>query len=177
MFIVLATKYISAWYTDKMDLTYFLALLHSIIYLLVIFALLFTLALWRGRYLLINLILSLNLALLLFIKFPYLETMTALTTQTYAVFIKIIIFLFFVAGSYYIFRRHIPGDDYEKIFANLWQKILLTLVATFLIIMISQQIFSFDGLMSLPESLQTLLDSKTSFFWLLILSLLLLFVV
>lgn len=160
-----------------MDLAYILSLIHSGAYVLSFLVFFLILALWRGRYVLINLILSFNLALLLTLQFPYFDKFFQGGTQTTIALVKITIFLVFTTLGFFVFRRHIPGNDYEKMFEGFWQKILLSVMATALVMIISYQVLPLSDLIQLPNPLQNLFTNQANFFWWLLIPLLVLFFV
>jgi steroid 5-alpha reductase family enzyme len=157
-----------------MDTGLLLSLLHESIYLILVFSLFFCITLWKGHYALINIIFSLYLALLLTLEFPYFQHLSQGDTTQDAI-IKILLFVGITVAGIFIFRRHIPGDDYEKAFSLFGKKIILSLLATSLVMAFSYHALPVTEFIHPGTPIQTLFASEAYFFWWLIVPLLLLF--
>ena len=106
--------------------------LQESIFTIVVFGVFLFWGMVKGRYALINVILALYLALLISVEFPYYRELMSGEGGSGA-FAKILVFVGFVIGGMMLFRKHIPGDDYEPAFQGLFKKILLALMATILV--------------------------------------------
>lgn len=155
-----------------MDLTQILSFLQSGFYLLLIFIPLLILTLWRGRYFLINLIITLNLAM--FLTWQITEYKVLVTNLP---FYKSLGFGLFTIVIFFILRRHIPGDDFEKVFSNFWQKLLLTVIATVLLIITIDYLYPLESFLMVPNMLEKFfIGSSVPFWWFLFSLVILLFV-
>jgi hydrogenase-4 membrane subunit HyfE len=144
--------------------------------MVVTFGVFFFYAIGKGRYALVNVILALYLALLVSIKFPYYEMLASGGGQSAAI-AKIIIFIVFVLIGIFLFRRHIPGDDYEPAFQSFWKKILLSVMATILVMIFSFHALPVTEIITPGSPIQALFASEQNFFWWLVLPLIVLFFV
>lgn len=159
-----------------MDTTAILAFLKEFAFLLAVFGVLLFYAMAKGRYALINVILALYLALLISIKFPYYEEVARSGGDSAAI-AKILIFLAFVIAGTILFRRHIPGDDYEPAFHRFWKKILLASMGTILVMIFSFHALPVTDIITPGTPIQSLFAPAENFFWWLILPLVVLFFV
>lgn len=157
-----------------MDSTYILALLQESVYLLIVFGIFLTLALWLGRYALVNVVFALYLALLLTLKFPYFDKLLDGTAVHDAV-VKIVFFTLVTIAGIFLFRRHIPGDDYEKTFEFIGKKLVLAGLATILVMAFSYQALPVTELIHPGTPIQTLFGPESYFFWWLLLPIVILF--
>ncbi len=144
--------------------------------MVITFSVFFSYTILKGRYALINVILGLYLALLISLKFPYYDLLTEGSGQTAAI-IKILIFIAFIIVGAMLFRRHIPGDDYEPAFYKLWKKILLATMATVLVMIFSFHALPVTEIITPGSPIQSLFAPQANFFWWLILPIIALFVV
>ena len=159
-----------------MDTDSIVSLLKESVFLLSVFAVLLFYAMAKGRYALINVILALYLALLISIKFPYYSQITQGGGDGSAI-AKILIFLAFVVVGAMLFRRHIPGDDYEPAFHRFGKKILLAAMGTILVMIFSFHALPVTEIITPGTPIQSLFAPTENFFWWLILPLLTLFFV
>lgn len=159
-----------------MDTTDFVSLLKESIFTVSVFSVFLIYAMAKGKYALINVIFALYLALLVSIKFPYFESITGAGGQSSAM-TKIIIFVGFIIAGTMLFRRHIPGDDYEPAFHKLSTKILLALMATILVMAYSFHALPVTEILTPSTPIQHLFAPEQNFFWWLILPLATLFFV
>jgi hypothetical protein len=130
--------------------------------MIAVFSVFLLYAMAKGRYSLINVIFSLYMALLISLKFPYYNELAGGSGESSAV-ARILIFLGFVIAGIILFRRHVPGDDYEPAFFKLGTKIILAGMATEII--------------TPGTPIQSLFASQENFFWWLILPIIVLFFV
>ena len=159
-----------------MDTDSIISLLKESVLLLSVFGVLLLYAMAKGRYALINVILALYLALLISLKFPYYDQIAEGSGEGTAV-AKILIFLSFVVAGTFLFRRHIPGDDYEPAFYRFWKKLLLACMGTVLIMIFSFHALPVTEIITPGTPIQALFASADNFFWWLILPLFVLFLV
>lgn len=128
----------------------------------------------KGRYSLVNVILALYLAFLVTLKFPYYASLGSGDAEGGAI-AKILIFLVLTIVGMMLFRRLIPGDDYETAFSGLWRKILLASVATVLVMIFSFHALPVTEIITPGTPIQELFASSEKFFWWLMLPLAVLF--
>jgi hypothetical protein len=160
-----------------MDTGYLLSLLQECLYLIIVFFSFLGIGLWRGRYTLVNLILALDLALLFTLKFPYFESLLRDGETSANALIQIALFIGFTTVGVFLFRRHIPGDDYEKAFEGFWKKLLLAAGATVLIMAFSYHVLPVTEFIHPGTPIQTVFAPDTYFFWWLLAPLVILFIV
>lgn len=153
-----------------------LLLLKESLFLVVTFSVFILYAMAKGRYALINVIFALYLALLVSIKFPYYEALTMGGGNGVAIS-KILIFISFVVIGILLFRRHIPGDDFEPAFHNFGKKILVAGMATVLVMIFSFHALPVTEIITPGSPIQSLFAPQANFFWWLILPLVTLFFV
>lgn len=159
-----------------MDTTEIITILKESLFMVVTFSGFLFYAMGKGRYALINVILALYLALLISLKFPYYDTLTKGAGDGAAI-AKILIFLSFFTIGILLFRRHIPGDDYEPAFHRLGKKILLAGMATVLVMIFSFHALPVTEIITPGTPIQSLFAPQENFFWWLILPLAVLFFV
>lgn len=145
-------------------------------FLLGTFGFFFMYAMAKGRYALINVIFALYLALLVSVEFPYYQELMAGQGEQGAI-AKILVFLAFVVAGVILMRRHIPGDDYEPAFQGLRKKILLSAMATVLVMTFSFHVLPVTEILTPGTPIQSLFASPEYFFWWLFLPLVALFFV
>ncbi|MFZ2252714.1 MAG: hypothetical protein WAW13_00905 [Minisyncoccia bacterium] len=153
-----------------------LLLLKESLFLVVTFSVFILYAMSKGRYALINVIFALYLALLISIKFPYYAVLTSGVGESGAIG-KILIFISFFTVGILLFRRHIPGDDYEPAFHGLGKKVLLASMATVLVMIFSFHALPVTEIITPGSPIQSLFAPQENFFWWLILPLVTLFFV
>jgi hypothetical protein len=160
-----------------MDTGTIASFIHELLYILVVFGVFIALALMKGRYAIINIIFGLYLALLIALKFPYFDFfLTAGNPKSNAV-VMIVIFAVLTILGILLFRRHIPGDDYEYAFQHFWTKVLLASMATILVMAYSYQALPVTELFTPGSPIQSLFGPSENFFWWLIAPLFILFFV
>lgn len=153
-----------------------LILLKESLFLVVTFSVFILYAMGKGRYALINVIFALYLALLVSLKFPYYDVLTIGGGDGVAIS-KILIFVAFFIVAIILFRRHIPGDDYEPAFHGLGKKILLAGMATVLVMIFSFHALPVTEIITPGSPIQSLFAPQENFFWWLIMPLVALFFV
>jgi hypothetical protein len=157
-----------------MDSELVISVLKESVYLIAVFSFFIILALWLGRYALINVIFALYLALLLTLEFPYFEKIATGSSGQDAL-TKIIFFTLVTIAGIFLFRRHIPGDDYEKAFEFIGKKIVLALLATILVMVFSYQALPVTDFIEPGTPIQYLFAPESYFFGWLLLPLVILF--
>ena len=155
----------------------FVSFIHELLYLIVVFGVFITLALMKGRYAIINIIFGLYLALLISLKFPYFDFFLNAGSPKSNAVVMIVIFGIFTILGIILFRRHVPGDDYESAFQHFWTKLLLAGMATILVMAYSYQALPVTELFTPGSPIQRLFGPEDNFFWWLILPLITLFFV
>ena len=159
-----------------MDYPYLIALVQESIYLIIVFGVFLTIALFFGRYALINVVFALYLALLLTLKFPYFDTFLN-AEPIHDAIIKIVFFVLVTIAGVFLFRRHIPGNDYEKTFEFIGKKLILAGLATILVMAFSYQALPVTELIHPGTPIQILFEPGSYFFWWLLAPLLILFLI
>lgn len=157
-----------------METSDIISLIKESTFLLATFGVFLFYAMVKGRYALINILFALYLALLIFIKFPYFET---IENQGSASILKILLFIGITIFGIVLFRRHIPGDDYEPAFSGFGKKILLAGMATILVMIFSFHALPISTIIETGTPIQSLFAPEQNFFWWLMLPLFSLFFV
>ncbi|HEX4799241.1 MAG TPA: hypothetical protein VFV22_01755, partial [Candidatus Paceibacterota bacterium] len=155
---------------DSIDI---ISLLKESAFLISTFCVLLFYSMVKGRYTLINLIFALYLALLISIKFPYYESIGGSGED--GAIAKILLFIAITVCGIILFRRHIPGDDYEPAFNEFSKKILLSLSATILIMIFSFHALPVSIIIDTGTPIQSLFSPEQNFFWWLMVPLAVLF--
>jgi hypothetical protein len=145
------------------------AVLKESLFLVIVFGTFLFYAMAKGRYALINLIFALYLALLISLTFPYYETLSG------GPMVKVGVFAAFVIAGAILFRRHIPGDDYEPAFQGFGKKVLLAALASILVMIFSFHAFPAAEIVHPGTPIQALFAPQDHFFWWLMLPLIALF--
>jgi len=161
-----------------MDTQSLVTIFHESLYLILVFSIFLSIALMKGKYAIINIILALYLALLISLKFPYYNFFLNAGSASSDAVVKIFIFVIFTIFGIILFRKHIPGDDYESAFQHFGKKLLLATMATVLVMAYSYQALPVTELITPGSPIQSFFGPEQNFFWWLILPLVvLLFVV
>lgn len=156
-----------------MDTTELVLLIKESAFLLSTFGICLIYAMWKGRYALVNAIFALYLALLISLKFPYYARIGGADVHNAAI-LKIAVFIAIVIFGIILFRRHIPGDDYEGFFQSFGTKILLAASATVLVMIFSFHALPVTEILTPGTPIQSLFAPEQNFFWWLILPLIVL---
>ena len=158
-----------------MDTSSIIGLLQESLFLIIVFCVFLIIAMVKGKYAIINTIFALYLALLVSLEFPYYDFfLNAGDTSGNAV-VLIVIFIIFTGIGLFLFRKHIPGDDYENAFQHFNKKLILAIMATILIMAYSYQVLPVTELLTPGSPIHSLFAPKENFFWWLILPLVTLF--
>lgn len=160
-----------------MDTNAIFTTLHESLFMIVVFGVFLGLALLKGRYLLVNIILGLYLALLISLKFPYFSVFLNSGSDASNAIVMIALFAAFTIAGSLLFRRHIPGDDFETAFHGFGKKLLLAIMATVLVMAYSYHALPVTELITPGSPIQSLFAPQEHFFWWLIAPLVALFFV
>lgn len=156
---------IKAYNSHAMDTGSLIAFIQESLFMIVVFGIFLGTAMVRGKYALINIILSLYLALLISLKFPYFSFFENGTDSGSGAVVHIVIFVIFTILGIILFRKHIPGDDYEPAFYQFIKKIILALMATILIMVYSFHVIPVTDLITPGTPIRSLFEPEASFFW------------
>lgn len=158
-----------------MDATYLVGLIQESLFMILVFcgALLF--AMMRGRQGIINLILSLYLALLISIKFPYYDFFLGGDDQSSNALVMIIIFVVFTIGGLFLFGKLMPREEFDTAFQGFGKKVIFALMTTILIMIFSYHALPVTDLITPGSPIQALFGPEENFFWWLMLPLIGLF--
>ena len=160
-----------------MDTSFIINFLSEIAYLLIVFGILFTFAIVKGRQGVINIIIGLYLALLFSLQFPFYDALLgSLETSQSIAGAKLAIFAIFTAIATFLCFRIMPDEFKEKKFESFWKKFLLAAMATVLVMIYSFQVLPVTEFLTPGTPLQTLFASPDYFFWWLFAPLVILFI-
>jgi len=160
-----------------MDTHVIVGLIQESLFMILVFSALLAIALMKGRYAIINIIFALYLALLVSLKFPYFSFFLGTESKATDAVVMIVIFLVFTILGIMLFRKHIPGDDFESTFQHFGTKALLALMATVLVMAYSYHALPVTDLITPGSPIQSLFAPEQNFFWWLMLPLITLFFV
>ena len=153
-----------------------IAFLKEFAFLLITFGVFLMYAMAKGRYAIINIIFGLYIALLVTYTFPFWKYFPQ-DVGDGGGSAKIIMFIAILIAAVILFRRHIPGDDYEKAFQSFWLKVLLASMATILVMLFSLHILPVTDIINPGTPIQSLFAPEENFFYWLMLPLIVLFFV
>jgi len=157
-----------------MDASAIVGVLEESLYLILVFCAFLGLAMVRGKQTLINLTLSLYLALLFSLKFPFYDTVlngTDADRYTDSV-IMIIIFALFTFAALLLFGKLMPRDYDEPAFEGFWKKLLFAIMASALVMAYSYHALPITEIITPGSPIQSLFAAEENFFWWLLLPLL-----
>lgn len=157
-----------ARYTMLMDTSTIISVVRESLFMIVVFGAFLGLAMLKGRYLLVNIILGLYLALLISLKFPYFNFFLNNQNKGSDAVVMIVLFAAFTIVGALMFRRHIPGDDFETAFHAFGKKLLLAAMATVLVMAYSYHALPVTDLITPGSPIQSLFAPQDRFFWWLI---------
>lgn len=147
-----------------MDTAYLLSLIQESAYLLIVFGFFLVIGLWRGRYILIKTIISLYLAFLITLKFPYFGAILQ-EDASHNALLKILIFILVTVACIFMLRQHVPGDTFEKAFEGIVKKLILASMATVVVMAFSYHALPVTEFIHPGTPIQTLFASEANFFW------------
>lgn len=161
-----------------MDTTFLLNFLSETTYLLIVFAIMFFIAVFKGRQAVMNLVVGLYLALLISLEFPYYDALLGkLPSPEQAAFAQLALFILFtIAGTWLCFRI-MPDEFREKKIETLGKKWLLAAAATVLVMIYSFHVLPVTEFMTPGTPIQSLFAPAEYFFWWLIVPFVVLFIV
>jgi hydrogenase-4 membrane subunit HyfE len=161
-----------------MDTTTILHFLSESAYMLAVFLVFMTLAVFSGRQMLINIICGLYLALLINIQFPYFDFILGDLKQPAVVAVaKLIIFIITFVLTTLLFKRIMPSEFLENKFESFHKKIALSIGATILIMIFSFNVLPVTEFLTPGTPIQSLFAPQEWFFWWLLVPLVILVVV
>lgn len=161
-----------------MDFADLLHFAYECLYFLIVFGVFTVIAIAKGRQAIINVVASLYLALLLSIHFPYYDKLFAFASApTTLALMKLGSFLVFTVFALILFVRIMPSEFLEGKFESFGKKLLLSLVATILVMVYSFTILPVSEFLNPDTPLQIAFGREEWFFWWLLVPLVVLFFV
>ena len=161
-----------------MDWGFLIDFLYETSYFLAVFMLLFVWATLKGRQAMINVLIALYLALLLFNYFPYTTYLTENLGSTLAQSGgRLVLFSVFVALMTWVAARVMPDEFKEKKLESIPKKFLLALAGTILVMAFSFNALPVTDVLTPGTPLQTLFAPEGFFFWWLMAPLVILFII
>ncbi len=161
-----------------MDTTTILHFLSESAYMLTVFSVFLTLAIFSGRQMLINIICGLYLALLINIQFPYFDVILGDLKQPAVVAVaKLIIFIITFVLTTLLFKRIMPSEFLENKLESFHKKIALSVGATILIMIFSFNVLPVTEFLTPGTPIQSLFAPQEYFFWWLLVPLVILVMV
>jgi hypothetical protein len=158
-----------------MDWNMILSVLSEFAYLLVVFFLMWGIAVFKGRQAIINLIFGLYLALLISMQFPYYDFILRSVSGTSAAIVQLGLFSIFTLFSTWLFARVMPDEFQETKLETMHKKILLAGAATVLVMIFSFNVLPVTDFLTPGTPIQSLFGPEQYFFGWLVLPLLILF--
>lgn len=158
-----------------MDWNLVLNTLSELAYLLVVFGIMWFIAVFRGRQAIINLIFGLYLALLISIQFPYYDELLQGATESTSAIIKLGLFVFFTVCATWLFARVMPDEFREGKMETMGKKLLLAAVATILVMIFSFNVLPVTEFLTPGTPIQAIFAPQEYFFGWLVLPLFILF--
>ncbi len=160
-----------------MDWGFVLDFMFEISYLLAVFLLFMLWATIKGRQAMINVIIGLYLALLILIEFPYTTYLTDNLGSSLAQSVgKLILFAIITILTTWLCYRIMPDEFQEKKFESFGKKFMLAAAASILVMAFSFHVLPVTEFLTPGTPLQTAFGSESSFFWWLMVPLVILFI-
>lgn len=160
-----------------MDTSFFLNFLSEITYFLIVFGVLFMLAIVWGRQAIINIIVALYLALLISIEFPYYDQLLGSVSGAVSISVAKLSFFVFLAFLATILCFRIMPDKFREMrFESVGKKFIHALCGTALVMAFSFNVLPVTEFLTPGTPLQSLFAPHEFFFWWLILPLIALFI-
>jgi hypothetical protein len=142
---------------------------YECLYFIVVFGVFVVIAVAKGRQAITNIIAALYLALLLSIEFPYYERLFAFASSpTVLAGMKLGSFLVFTIFALVLFARIMPAPFRETKLESFGKKILLSLLATVVVMVYSFTVLPVGEFLNGGTPLQILFGNEQWFFWWLI---------
>jgi hydrogenase-4 membrane subunit HyfE len=157
-----------------MDTSFILNLLSELAYLLIVFGVMWFIAVFRGRQAIINLIFGLYLALLISIEFPYYQLILGSGEGSNAVG-QLIAFAVFTLLSTWLFARVMPDEFQETKLETMHKKLLLAASATVIVMIFSFNVLPVTEFLTPGTPIQSIFGPQNYFFGWLMLPLVILF--
>jgi hypothetical protein len=155
-----------------MDTGSLFSVVHESIFLILAFAGFLCYAMIRGRQSIINLILSLYLALLISLQFPYFSFfINGSEDKSSDAIVMIVIFAVFAILGSLLFGKLMPQEYDETAFQNFGRKILYALIASILVMAYSYHALPVTDIITPGSPIQSLFGPESNFFWWLMLPL------
>lgn len=151
-----------------MELGNFISLFHGWFFLIIIFASFLGYVMFKGRQNLVNLMMGMYLALLLYKQFPYFEILTpeAGGDKTIAI-VHLVVFGAFTVLATWLFSRLMPREYLEGAFETMGRKILLAVIATILFFGLATYFIPLNEVINTGAPLpEFLLSDNYHFLWL-----------
>jgi hypothetical protein len=160
-----------------MDTEFLVPLLQESFYLIVVFLFFLFFALKKGRQTVTNIILGLYLALLLSIEFPFYDKLIGGSGVQTESILRLIVFGAFAVLSTMLFSRVLPREYDESAFEGFGSKFLLAAAGTILVMVYSYHALPVTEFIEPGSPINFLFGSENSFFWWLMLPVIILFLV
>lgn len=153
-----------------MDTATVMGFLQESIYMIAVFGVFLFFALKKGRQTVTNIILGLYLALLISIEFPFYDVILGSASNPKSESIlMLIVFGAFTFSATVLFHRILPREYDETSFEGFGRKLLLAAAGTVLVMAFSYHALPVTDLITPGSPIQYLFGSESSFFyWLLI---------
>ncbi len=161
----------------NMDWTSILEILSEFAYLLIVFGIMWFIAVFRGRQAIINLIFGLYLALLISIEFPFYDQLLGDASGTTAAAIQLVIFALFTVLATWLFARVMPDEFQENKMETMGKKILLAFSATIVVMIFSFHVLPVTEFLTPGTPIQSIFAPESFFFTWLMLPLVILFLI
>jgi hypothetical protein len=159
-----------------MDASFIINFITETTYFLVVFGVLLTFAIFKGRQTVTNIIIGLYLALLISLEFPYYPQLLGSFSPESHAFARLGIFLFFTALTTILCFRIMPSEFRERKFESFGRKLILSFAGTILIMIFSFNVLPMTELLTPGTPLQSAFAPGDYFFWWLLLPIGILFV-
>lgn len=160
-----------------MDTESLISLLKESAYLLAVFGVFMVCALRMGRQTVTNIILGLYLALLISIEFPFYDMLLSNGGAGAESVVRLIIFGIFTLISTWLFTRILPREYDEGTFEGFGRKFLLAAAGTILVMIYSYHVLPITDFIQPGSPINYLFGSEQSFFWWLMVPIVILFFV
>jgi hypothetical protein len=157
-----------------MDWDIVMEILSEFAYLLIVFGIMWFMAVFRGRQAIINLIFGLYLALLISIEFPYYQILLGSGEGSNAVG-QLVAFAVFTLLSTWLFARVMPDAFQETKLETMHKKLLLAGAATVIVMIYSFNVLPVTEFLTPGTPIQSIFGPQNYFFGWLMLPLIILF--
>ncbi len=159
-----------------MDTGFLFTFVHEFLFLIVIFGFFFCVTFFFGRQTITNIILGLYFAFLISLQFPYYDLLLSGTDGARSEAILILaVFSIFTFCASILFARLMPHEYHEGRFESFGKKILLTAAATVLTTAFSYHALPVTEFITPGSPVTTIFGSESSFFWWLVVPIVVLF--